>query len=124
MYLCKSKQRAVFGLVNLFEEQEQAPLTHLVIHRDGMLQADELRLLEGLVPALQDAGVQQIDIVEIIKSGYDRAGQWNKTTQCWENPSRGWSWLDSEAEATVMTTGAREIKGSKNFVPRSLIIRR
>lgn len=117
-------RRAVFGLVNLFEEQEQAPLTHLVIHRDGLLQADELRLLEGLVPALQEAGVQQIDVVEIIKSGYDRAGQWNETTQAWENPQRGWSWSYSEVEAAVMTTGVREIKGSKNFVPRPITIRR
>lgn len=117
-------RRAVFGLVNLFEEQEQAPLTHLVIHRDGLLQADELRLLEELVPALQNVGVQQIDVVEIIKSGYDRAGQWNETTQTWENPQRGWSWSYSEVEAAVMTTGVREIKGSKNFVPRPINIRR
>lgn len=117
-------RRAVFGLINLFEEQEESPLTHLVIHRDGMLQADEFRLLEELMPALQDAGVQEVDIVEILKSGYDRAGQWNDSTQCWENPQRGWAWSYSETEAAVMTTGAREIRGSKNFVPRPLTLRR
>lgn len=119
-----SLRRIVFDLVNLFEQQEQKSLTHLVIHRDGHLQDDEFNLLTELLPALAAAGVQEVDIVEVIKSGYDRAGQYNETSGIWENPQRGWAWPLSDNEVALMTTGVKEIKGGTNFVPRPITIRR
>lgn len=119
-----SLRRIVFDLVNIFEQQENKSLTHLVIHRDGFLQDDEFNLLTELLPDLAAAGVQEVDIVEILKSGYDRAGQYNDGSGIWENPQRGWAWPLSDSEVALMTTGCKEIKGGTNFVPRPITIRR
>lgn len=119
-----SLRKIIFDLVNLFEQHEHEPLTHLVIHRDGHLQDDEFDLLEEMLPGLTATGVQEVDIVEVIKSGYDRAGQYNQISKTWENPQRGWSWPLGEAEVALMTTGVKEIKGGTNFVPRPITIRR
>ncbi|MEP0858672.1 Piwi domain-containing protein [Trichocoleus sp. DQ-U1] len=114
----------IFDLINLYEERNQTPLNHLVIHRDGYFQADELDLLDELMPELSQAGIQKLDAVEILKSGYPRAGQWNEKSKKWENPRRGLAWPISETEVALMTTGKTEIKGGTNFVPRPIIVRR
>lgn len=119
-----SLRKIIFDLVNLFEQQEKETLTHLVIHRDGHLQDDEYDLLVKVLPDLASAGVQEVDIVEVLKSGYDRAGQYNETSKAWENPQRSWSWPLSDEEVVLMTTGVKEIKGGINFVPRPITIRR
>lgn len=114
----------IFNLINLYEERNKTQLNHLVIHRDGKFQADELDLLDELIPELRQAGIQKLDAVEIIKSGYTRAGEWNKQSQRWENPRRGWAWPIFDNEVALMTTGKTEIKGGTNFVPRPLTVRR
>ncbi len=117
-------RRILFELVNLYEERNQTQLHHLVIHRDGNFQADELELLDELIPELRQAGMQKLDAVEILKSGYTRAGQWNEQAQIWENPRRGWGWPRLDNEVALMTTGKTEIKGGTNFVPRPITVRR
>jgi len=117
-------RQIIFDLVNLYEERNQTKLKHLVIHRDGTFQADELDLLDELMPELIQAGIEKLDAVEIIKSGYTRAGEWNENLQKWENPRRGWAWTISDTEVALMTTGKTEIKGGTNFVPRPIIVRR
>ncbi|MBV9389981.1 MAG: hypothetical protein JOZ78_26460 [Chroococcidiopsidaceae cyanobacterium CP_BM_ER_R8_30] len=114
----------LFELINLYEEKNQTRLYHLVIHRDGYFQTDELELLDELIPELSKAGIQELDAVEILKSGYTRAGQWNETSQKWENPRRGWGWSRLDNEVALMTTGKTEIKGGTNFVPRPITVRR
>lgn len=120
----KALRRILFDLINFFEESKQEKLTHLVIHRDGFLQSDELTILKSLIPELQAEGLQSLDIVEILKTGYDRAAIYDPRQQKWTNPRRGWSWPLSENEAAIMTTGSSELKGSRNFVPRPIILRR
>ena len=117
-------RRIFFDLINLFEEANSTQLKSLVIHRDGKFQAGELRLIQQLMPQLQDAGIQCLDAVEIIKSDYSRAGKFNPKTQKWDNPRRGNIWSLPENKVAVMTTGKTEIKGSNNFVPRPIIINR
>ncbi len=114
----------IFDLIHLYEQKNQTQLNHLISHRDGNFQADELDLLDELTPELEEAGIQKIDMVEILKSGYPRAGQWNEQLKKWENPRRGWAWPISDTEVALMTTGEKEIKGGTNFVPRPIIVRR
>lgn len=114
----------IFDLIHLYEQKYQTQLNHLISHRDGNFQADELDLHDELTPELKEAGIQNIDMVEILKSGYPRAGQWNEKFQKWENPRRGWAWPISDTEVAIMTTGQTEIKGGTNFVPRPIIVRR
>lgn len=117
-------RRILFELINLYEEINQTQLYHLVIHRDGYSQGDELEFIDEVTPELNQAGIQKLDVVEILKSGYTRAGQWNETTQQWENPRRGWGWARLDNEVALMTTGRTEIKGGTNFVPRPITVRR
>ncbi|WP_179228469.1 Piwi domain-containing protein [Leptolyngbya ohadii] len=119
-----SLRKVIFDLINLFEQHEQKQLEHLVIHRDGLLQDDEFSLFSELMSELHANGVKEVDVVEVLKSGYDRAGQYNERTEMWENPQRGWGWSLSDEEVALMTTGAKEIKGGTNFVPRPITIRR
>lgn len=42
----------IFDLINIYEERNKTPLKHLVIHRDGNFQADELDLLDELMTEL------------------------------------------------------------------------
>jgi argonaute-like protein implicated in RNA metabolism and viral defense len=114
----------IFELIHLYEQEYQTKLNHLIIHRDGNFQPDELDLLDEVTPELNIAEIQKIDMVEIIKSGYPRAGQWNEQSKKWENPKRGWAWSISDTEVAIMTTGQTEIKGGTNFVPRPIIVRR
>lgn len=114
----------IFDLIHLYEQKYQTRLTHLIIHRDGTFQADELDLLDELTPELNAAGIQKIDMVEILKSGYPCAGQWNEKSKKWENPRRGWAWSISDTKVAIMTIGQTEIKGGTNFVPRPIIVRR
>jgi len=114
----------IFDLIHLYEQKNQTQLNHLISHRDGNFQADELDLVDELTPELHAAGIQKIDMVEILKSGYPRAGQWNEQLQKWENPRRGWAWPISDTEVAIMTTGQTEIKGGTKFVPRPIIVRR
>lgn len=76
------------------------------------------------MPELSQAGIEKLDAVEILKSGYSRAGEWNQKLQKWENPRRGWAWSISNDEVALMTTGKSEIKGGTNFVPRPIVVRR
>ncbi len=117
-------RRTLFDLIGLFDEIEKTRISHIVIHRDGKFQPDEMSILQGLMPELQREGVKSIDVAEIIKSGYDRAGQYDSKSHKWSNPRRGWSWPIADDEAAIMTTGASEMKGSRNFVPRPITIRR
>lgn len=117
-------RRIIFDLVNVYEQKYPDALNHLVIHRDGNFQADELDLLDTLTPELKQAGIQKLDLVEVLKSGYTRAAQWNERSQKWENPRRGWAWSISDDEVALMTVGQKEIKGGTNFVPRPIVIRR
>lgn len=71
---------------------------HLIIHRDGKFQDKELNLLDSLIPELKNAGVEQLDAVEILKSGYGRVGEWNPESSQYENPRRGWAFAISENE--------------------------
>jgi hypothetical protein len=117
-------RQIIFDLVNLYEAKNHTQLKHLVVHRDGYFQADELNLLDELMPELSQAGIEKLDAVEILKSGYSRAGEWNQKLQKWENPRRGWAWSISDDEVALMTTGKSEIKGGTNFVPRPIVVRR
>ncbi len=117
----------IFNLVNLYEEKNQTKLNHLVIHRDGTFQNQELNLLKNLLPELKQAGVKKVDAAEILKSGYPRAAILNNQSQKWENPRRGQAWRlpnNYYNEVAIMTTGKTELKGGKNVVPRPIIVRR
>lgn len=111
-------------MIHCFEETKQEKLRHLVIHRDGLLQADELAILEALMPELQAEGLQSLDVAEILKSGFDRAAMFDSRQQKWINPRRGWAWPVSATAVEIMTTGSTELKGSRNFVPRPITLRR
>lgn len=95
----------IFELIHLYEQKNQTLLNHLIIHRDGNFQVDELDLLNEWTPELNAAGIQKIDMVEVLKSGCSRANQWHKQLQKRENLRRGWAWSISDTEVAVITTG-------------------
>lgn len=102
------------------------PTKHLVIHRDGKLQDAEFKVLTKIKNELSSKGLEKLDVVEVIKSGFCRA-VWVQNVDgvnIHTNPKRGWGWLHSHNEAVILTTGAYEAKVSPNSSPRPLRIKR
>lgn len=102
------------------------PTKHLVIHRDGKLQDAEFQVLVKIKNELASNGLEKLDVVEVIKSGFCRA-VWLQNiddVDTYTNPKRGWGWVHSHNEAVILTTGDREAKVSPNSSPRPLRIKR
>ncbi len=102
------------------------PTKHLVIHRDGKVQDSEFKVLTKIKSELSGKGLEKLDVIEVIKSGFCRA-VWveNKDgVDTYSNPKRGWGWIHSPNEAVILTTGDREAKVSPNSSPRPLRIKR
>ena len=113
----------LLDVVSLYQSEYQQPLQHLVIHRDGELQNLEYESLIELKSHLKSAGLEQLDVVEIIKSGTCRAVEIGEEGS-YQNPDKGYAWEHCANEAIVLTTGKREAKVSTNSSPRPLRIRR
>lgn len=101
------------------------PTKHLVIHRDGKLQDAEFQVLVKIKNELASNGLEKLDVVEVIKSGFCRAVwlQHIDGVDTYTNPKRGWGWVHSHNEAVILTTGDREAKVSPNSSPRPLRIK-
>jgi argonaute-like protein implicated in RNA metabolism and viral defense len=74
---------------------------------------------------LASNGLEKLDVVEVIKSGFCRAVwlQHIDGVDTYTNPKRGWGWVHSHNEAVILTTGDREAKVSPNSSPRPLRIK-
>jgi len=107
----------------LYHKQFQRQLQHLVIHRDGDVRDAEMDAIYDLQKHV--AGIEQVDVVEVIKSGTCRAVEYNpKNPKNSSNPEDGYAWEYARNEAVILTTGLRETKVSPKSAPRPLRIRK
>lgn len=114
----------LLDLISLYQIEYQQPLKHLVIHRDGKLQNSEYQVLVELKEYLKPAGLEQLDVVEVIKTGTCRAIKLTEQGNC-QNPDKGYAWNYCDQEAIILTTGEWEAKVNRsNSSPRPLRIRR
>jgi argonaute-like protein implicated in RNA metabolism and viral defense len=113
----------LLDLIGLYQLEYQQPLKHLVIHRDGKLQNSEYQVLVELKEHLISAGLEQLDVVEVIKTGTCRGVELAEPGDC-QNPDKGYAWNYCHKEAIVLTTGKWEAKINRtNSSPRPLRIR-
>ncbi|HEY9689785.1 MAG TPA: Piwi domain-containing protein, partial [Coleofasciculaceae cyanobacterium] len=123
-----SLRSALLDLFSEFDRQTGTPLRHAVVHRDGTIKNRELQALEALATELRPHGLEQLDVVEIVKDTIVRAAvrTIDPTTQAehWINPPRGWGWEHGPNEAIVLTTGASQVKLNPKATPQPLLIRR
>ncbi|TAD78743.1 MAG: hypothetical protein EA001_06710 [Oscillatoriales cyanobacterium] len=122
-----SLRMILLDLFTEFQQQTGEPLRHLVVHRDGTLKNDELATLDTLAQELKASGLEQLDLVEIVKDTIVRAALRDRDPETggdrWINPPRGWGWLHGENQAIVLTTGDKQ-KQNANATPRPLLVRR
>lgn len=110
--------------VILYYDHFKCKLQHLVIHRDGDVRDSEKPAIDDLLEHV--AGIEQVDVVEVIKSGTCRAVKYNpeNAENPYSNPESGYAWEYDRHEAVILTTGDRETKVSPNSAPRPLRIRK
>lgn len=110
--------------VILYYDNFKCKLQHLVIHRDGDVRDSEKPAIDDLLEHV--AGIEQVDVVEVIKSGTCRAVKYNpeNAENPYSNPESGYAWEYDRHEAVILTTGDRETKVSPNSAPRPLRIRK
>ncbi len=123
-----SLRTILLDLFSEFSQQTGQPLRHGVVHRDGTVKISELEALKTLAAELRPHGLEQLDVVEIVKDTIVRAAvrTLDPSTQAdlWTNPPRGWGWEHGPNEAIVLTTGAKQVKLNPNATPQPLLIRR
>ncbi|MGK7900971.1 MAG: Piwi domain-containing protein [Hormoscilla sp.] len=111
------------NFVRLYYEHFKCKLQHLVIHRDGDVRDAEMEAISDLQKHV--AGIEQVDVVEVIKSGTCRAVEYNpENPNKSSNPEDGYAWEYARNEAVILTTGSRETKVSPKSAPRPLRIRK
>ncbi|MBC6472634.1 MAG: hypothetical protein GDA48_07355 [Hormoscilla sp. GM102CHS1] len=109
--------------VILYYNHFKCKLQHLVIHRDGDIRDAEMEAISDLQKHV--AGIEQVDVVEVIKSGTCRAVKYNpENPKNSSNPEDGYAWEYARNEAVILTTGLRETKVSPKSAPRPLRIRK
>ncbi len=111
----------LLDLAVLYQQKYDSPLKHLVIHRDGEVRKPEREVFKELLPLLQKEGLEQLDVIEVIKSGTCRAVAIQDGS--YTNPEKGYGWEHCPKEAIILTTGKAQTKVSKNSSPRPLRIR-
>jgi argonaute-like protein implicated in RNA metabolism and viral defense len=121
----ESLRNFLLDLISLYQTKYKQPLKHLVIHRDGKLQNSEYEVLVELKEYLKSQELEQLDVVELIKSGTCRAVEVREQDNqlIYKNPDKGYAWYYCPNEAIILTTGKREAKLDKSS-PRPLRIRR
>ena len=123
-----SLRNILLDLFGAFTEQSGEPLRHVVIHRDGTIKNSELATLQALEAELQPHGLEQLEVVEVVKDVLARAAvraiDPNTNQEQWQNPDRGWAWVHNDHEAIVLTTGAKQAKVAPNASPQPLLVRR
>ena len=120
-----SLRTILLDLFSEFQHQTGEPLRHLVVHRDGTLKTSELATLDTIAQELNASGLEQLDLVEIVKDTIVRAARRDPEMggDRWVNPPRGWGWLHGDNQAIVLTTGGKQ-KQNANATPRPLLVRR
>ena len=121
----ESLRNFLLDLISLYQTKYKQPLKHLVIHRDGKVQNSEYQVFVELKEYLKPQGLEQLDVVEVIKSGTCRAVEVKERDNylSYQNPEKGYAWYYCPDEAIILTTGKREAKIA-NSSPRPLRIRR
>jgi hypothetical protein len=101
-------------LAKLYEAKEGAPMTTLIVHRDGNCSDAELlawkTVVDGINFARNASGTDKLDlvIVEIKKSGGARNISNDGKDGKYEQPVQGHVVYTSDHEATLNTTGGGE----------------
>lgn len=119
----ESIRNLILDLCTLYQTKYKSPLQHLVIHRDGELRQSEYQVLLDIQTILKRAGLENLDVVEVLKSGTCRAVAITENGD-YIKPEKGYAWEHCENEAIILTTGGHETKVSPKSSPRPLRIRK
>lgn len=84
-------------------QKNDLPLPHkIIIHRDGKLHKTDLEIILQKIAELFD--IYDIDIVEIIKSGYPIFAKFDDEKSVYLNPTSGECWLLKEQRYAILAT--------------------